>query len=92
MSSKPTVFAGQNPTAARAFNHPPSKMRESIFCASAKSAFAVGPTLSSSRINGYVPTSSHVRKNGVQSMYLATARRSILSNARTPKNRGTGGA
>jgi hypothetical protein len=52
MSSKPMLFAGQNPTAARAVSHGSSAIRFSIFCASAKSPRADAPNLSSSRING----------------------------------------
>ena len=66
--SSPTALAGQKPTTALAVSHFSATMRFSMACASANSFLASAPTTLSSRMRGYLPGSSQVWKNGVQSM------------------------
>ena len=66
--SSPTAFPGQKPTTALARIQFSATTRFSIACASANSLLASTPTTLSSRMRGYLPDSSQVEKNGVQSM------------------------
>ena len=66
--SSPTALAGQKPITALAVSHFSATRRLSIACASANSFLASGPTTLSSKMRGYLPCSSQVWKNGVQSI------------------------
>src|SRR6185312_5924081 len=73
--SSPTEFAGSSAMAPFAVSQRPSMMRFSIACPSASTLRAASPTTGSSRIAGYGPDSSHVWKNGAQSMNPASSAR-----------------
>ena len=89
--SSPTLFAGQNPNAAFAVSSRSSTIRWSSATASSWRSRAAWPTVGSSRIAGYAPRSSHVAKNGVQSIRPTRSSSGWASIVRTPRNAGRGG-
>jgi peroxiredoxin len=65
------ALAGQKPTTPLAVNHLFSQDLRQHFLRVLEQAVAASPTISSSRMAGYLPASSQVAKNGVQSIWSA---------------------
>ncbi len=88
--SSPWLAAGQKPYTPRAVSSFSAMMRSSSSFASSNNLRAASPCCGSSNMRGYLPFSSHVIKNGDQSMYSRSVLSGTFSSTRGPVNSGFG--